>query len=112
MIPVMRASRLPLAFPLATVAIIASHRGERFNITRIRTGEELFRRSVREFERRHWANAMAGFERLTTELPARDTLFPPTLWYLGRTHQQRSEWLLAAQTFTRLAESFPNDSLA
>ena len=80
--------------------------------TRFPTNEQLYQASLREFQARHYDNAVAGFERLTVNLPARDTLFPPSLYYLGRSHQAKKEWLLAAQSFTRLAESFPTDTLA
>jgi outer membrane protein assembly factor BamD len=76
------------------------------------THDALYRASLRQFEAKRWENAVAGFERLTTELPARDTLFPPTLWHLGKAHQRNEEWLLAAQAFQRLAETFPTDTLA
>ena len=79
---------------------------------RFPTNEQLYEESLRQFRAKRYENAVAGFERLTVNLPARDTLFPPSLYYLGRSHQARDEWLLAAQAFTRLAESFPTDTLA
>ena len=75
------------------------------------SNEELYRVALREFEREKWDNAMQAFERLTLNLPARDTLLPRSYWYLGLTHERKREYLLAAQTFTRLTESFPNDTL-
>jgi len=76
------------------------------------TNEQLYEASRREYQRRKWDNAVAGFERLTLELPARDTLLPLAHYYLGRAHGRRGEHLLAAQSFARLAESFPDDTLA
>ncbi|MGI9077602.1 MAG: outer membrane protein assembly factor BamD [Gemmatimonadaceae bacterium] len=72
----------------------------------------LYQTSMREYEARRYENAVAGFERLTIELPARDTLFPRSLYFLAKSHAARKEHLLAAQSFTRLPESFPSDSLA
>ena len=43
---------------------------------------------------------------------ARDTLLPRTYWYLAKSQQGRRDWLLAAQSFQRLVEGFPEDSLA
>ena len=74
--------------------------------------EALYRASKREYDAKRFANAVAGFERLTIELPARDTLFPGSLFFLAKSHVGRKEHLLAAQNFTRLAESFPSDTLA
>ncbi len=83
-----------------------------FQLRRYTTDTALYRASLREFERRHWDNAVVGFERLTTTLPARDTLLPRSFWLLAKAQQGRREWLLAAQSFTRLVEGFPEDTLA
>lgn len=74
--------------------------------------ERLYQVSLNEYRKHHWDNAVAGFERLTSDLSARDTLLPRSHWYLGVAHERRGENLLAAQSFTRLAETFPDDSLA
>lgn len=74
--------------------------------------DSLYAASLREFNRRKWDNAVAGFEELTTKLPARDTLLSRSYWYLASAHQRLREYLLAAQTFNRLVETFPEDTLA
>jgi outer membrane protein assembly factor BamD len=51
-------------------------------------------------------------EKLTTDLPARDTLLPRAHWQLAKAHDARGEFVLAATSYTRLVESFPDDSLA
>ncbi len=76
------------------------------------TNEELYARSVHAFTKHNWDDAVAGFEKLTLELPAHDTLLSRAHFYLGAAHEHRSEYLLAAQSYSRLAESFPDDSLA
>ncbi|MGH7665571.1 MAG: outer membrane protein assembly factor BamD [Gemmatimonadaceae bacterium] len=76
------------------------------------SNEELYRAALSEFGERDWDNAILAFEQLSFKLPARDTLLSRTYWYLARSHEAREEHLLAAQTFSRLTESFPNDSLA
>jgi outer membrane protein assembly factor BamD len=76
------------------------------------TNEQLYRASLRELQRKRWDSAVAGFERLTLELPARDTLLPRAHYYLGVAHSGAKEHLLAAQSFGRMAEGFPNDTLA
>jgi outer membrane protein assembly factor BamD len=83
-----------------------------FQLKRNPTDTALYQASLREFERGRWSNAVLGFERLTTSLPARDTLLPRAFWYLAKSQQGRREWLLAAQSFQRLVEGFPEDSLA
>ena len=73
---------------------------------------DLYRESLRRLESGDGRAAIAGFERLTLELPARDTLLPRSHFYLGRAHAKEKEWLLAAQAFARLSALFPDDTLA
>lgn len=72
----------------------------------------LFTASLREYNLKHYDNAVTGFERLTLDLSARDTLLPLSHWYLAHAHELKNEHLLAASSYARLAESFPDDSLA
>jgi outer membrane protein assembly factor BamD len=83
-----------------------------FKITRYTTNETLYRAAMAEFDARRWANAVTAFEKLTTDLPARDTLLPRAHWYLARSHAAREEWVLAGTSYSRLVESFPDDSLS
>jgi outer membrane protein assembly factor BamD len=83
-----------------------------FEITKFPTNEALYRAATEEFSRGRWDNAVSAYEKLTTDLPARDTLLPRAHWYLARAHQEKGEWVLAATSFSRLTESFPDDSLA
>jgi outer membrane protein assembly factor BamD len=95
---------------LAAILLAACSSG--FELARYQTNETLFAASLAEFQRGRWENAIAGFERLTLQLPARDTLLPRAHWYLGAAHQRRDEDLLAAQSYVRLVEGFPADTLA
>jgi outer membrane protein assembly factor BamD len=106
----MRFARWRLTVFLILASALACHPA--FQLKRYPTDTTLFQASLREFQRRHWDNAVTGFERLTTTLPARDTLLPRAFWYLAKAQQGRREWLLAAQSFQRLVEGFPEDSLA
>lgn len=94
----------------AAAALTACRAG--FRVNTFPSNEALYAAGVREFEREHWSNAVAAFEKLTTDLPARDTLLPRSYWYLGQSHRRQKEHLLAAQSFSRLLESFPDDTLA
>jgi outer membrane assembly lipoprotein YfiO len=73
---------------------------------------DLYNVSLRWLEQGHEQDAIAGFEKLTLELPARDTLLPRAHFHLGRAHAKRKDWLLAAQAYMRMASEFPDDSLA
>lgn len=72
----------------------------------------LFKASLAEYNAKRFDNAVTGFERLTLDLSARDTLLPLAHWYLAHAHEMKKEHLLAASSYARLAESFPDDSLA
>lgn len=77
-----------------------------------KSSEDLFAASMHEYEAGRLGNALQGFERLTLDLPSRDPLLPVSFWYLAQAYDRRGEHLIAAQNFQRIAESFPDDSLA
>jgi outer membrane assembly lipoprotein YfiO len=94
-----------------TFAAVAACRPE-FQLKNFTNNEALYTSSLHEYDRHHWDNAIEGFEKLTTDLPPRDTLLSRSYWYLASAHEHQDEFLLAAQSFSRLVESFPDDSLA
>jgi outer membrane assembly lipoprotein YfiO len=107
--------RLRLVAVLGALALLAvGCRAETFTqrLQKQPSNEARYRLAMREYERKHWENAIAAFDRLTIDLPARDTLLPRAYFYLGKAHAHNGENLLAAQSFTRLPEAFPDDSLA
>ena len=83
-----------------------------FQISQYPTNDKLYQAAATEFAAGRWDNAVAAFEKLTTDLPARDTLLPRAFWYLAQAHQNRGEHVLAATSYSRLVESFPDDSLS
>lgn len=83
-----------------------------FVIKKYTTNESLYQAGLKEFNRHKWDNAIAAFEKLTLDLPARDSLLPRSYWYLATAHEKQGEHLLAAQSYSKLVESFPDDSLA
>jgi outer membrane protein assembly factor BamD len=100
--------RVPLAVLLLTLA--ACH--PEFQPTSYTTNEALYKAATEEFQHGRMDNAIAAFEKLTTDLPARDTLLPRSHWFLGKAHQARGEWVSAAASYSHLVESFPDDTLA
>lgn len=95
---------------IAAAAAVTACRG--FKITQFPSNESLYAAGLREYQKKHWANAIAAFEKLTNDLPARDSLLPRAYWYLATAHKRQDEHLLAAQSYSRLFESFPDDTLA
>jgi outer membrane assembly lipoprotein YfiO len=85
--------------------------GAGFIPARFSTSESLYNASRRELDRKKYDNAQAGFEKLTNDLSTRDPLLPLSYYWLAVTHERRGEFLLAAQSYTRVTETFPDDSL-
>ncbi len=97
---------------LGLLVLVSACRGgfrvDRFN------GEfqPLYEAGVRELSAKHYGNAILAFEKLTTDLPPRDSLLPLSHFHLGRARSGNSEHLLAAQAFTKVSDNFPDDTLA
>jgi outer membrane protein assembly factor BamD len=99
--------------PLAVlVLLVGAACFNSFNIRRYTTSTELFTVGLQQFEKENWSNAIEAFEKLTFDLPARDTLLPRSQWYLGLARRENEERLMAAQAFIRIVDQFPEDSLA
>jgi outer membrane assembly lipoprotein YfiO len=99
-----------LAAAMSVVAVAACR--PEFKIKNLTSNDALYKASMAEYQKHHWDNAITGFEKLTTDLPPRDSLLPRSYWYLASSHEHSGEHLLAAQSYSRLVESFPEDSLA
>jgi outer membrane protein assembly factor BamD len=95
---------------VAAAAALTACRG--FRVGQFPSNESLYAAGTREYQRKHWSNAIVAFEKLTNDLPARDTLLPRSYWYLASAHGHQREYLLSAQSYSRLFESFPDDTLA
>jgi outer membrane protein assembly factor BamD len=96
---------------IALVAISACSGGFRLEKFGSDT-EALYAAGVSELGLKHWGNAISAFEKLTTDLPARDTLLPRAQFNLGRARTGSQEHLLAAQAYTKFSDTYPEDSLA
>jgi len=104
--------RSPLRFLLVFALLLGAACFQSFNVQRFSSSGALYRAGMAQYDREKWTNAIDAFEKLTFDLPARDTLLPLAFWYLGHARRQNQERVLAAQAFIRLAEQFPADSLA
>ncbi len=100
-----------LALAVLSVAN-ACRRSPAFDTARFTSPDDLFRASLQQFELKRWANAIRGFEKLTTDLPPRDPRLPLAFHYLARAQGKHGDRLIAAQTFTRISTNFPDDTLA
>lgn len=110
--PSFRPATTALLALLLISAAGACRRTPAFDTARFTSSDELFQASLQEFERKRWANAIRGFEKLTVDLPPRDSRLPAAFYYLGRAQGRRGDHLIAAQTLSRLSADFPDDTLA
>lgn len=109
----MRATTFRSLRPFAVLALLLGAACfQSFNIRRYTTSTELYNVGLKEFDKDNWANAIEAFEKLTFDLPARDTLLPFAHWYLGLARRENDERLMAAQSFIKIVDQFPEDSLA
>jgi outer membrane protein assembly factor BamD len=96
---------------VAAVLVAGCHHGG-FQPLKFPSHQALFDASLSELKKHKWDHAITGFEKLTTDLPARDPLLPDAYYYLGEAHMGKKEYILAAQSYSRVAENFPEDTLA
>jgi outer membrane protein assembly factor BamD len=94
----------------ALVALAGCYRT--LNLRQYPNNEALYVAGIQQLQQKKWDYAVQIFEKLTLELPARDTLLPASHFHLAEAYSRRGEHLLAAQSYARLAESFATDTLA
>ena len=100
------------AFAVCSAFIALAGCMRTFNLRQYPTNEALYAAGVQQLQQKKWDHAVQIFEKLTLELPARDTLLPASHFNLAEAYSNRGEHLLAAQSYSRLAESFATDTLA
>jgi outer membrane protein assembly factor BamD len=72
---------------------------------------KLFEVAMAEYKAGRYDNAAKAFEKLTLDLPARDPRLPLSYYYLAQSQTRNGEYLLAAGTYNRLIDAFPQDTL-
>ena len=73
--------------------------------------DKLYQVAMAEYKARRYDNASKAFEKLTLDLPARDPRLPLAFFYLAQSQGRLGENLLAAGTYNRLVDAFPQDTL-
>lgn len=99
-------------FLLLALLLVVGACSTAINVRSYSTSISLYEAGLERYNREKWTDAIAAFEKLTFDLPTRDTLLPRAHWYLGQARRKNEERVLAAQSFMRLAELFPEDTLA
>jgi outer membrane protein assembly factor BamD len=82
-----------------------------FNPKLYTTTDKLYQVAMAEYKARRYDNAAKAFEQLTLDMPARDPRLPLAFYYLAESHAKQGENLLAATTYNRLIDAFPQDTL-
>lgn len=75
------------------------------------SADKLYQVATAEFKAGRYDNAAKAFEKLTLDLPARDPRLPLAFFYLAQSQAKNGENLLAAGTYNRLIDAFPQDTL-
>jgi outer membrane protein assembly factor BamD len=75
------------------------------------TPDKLYQAAMAEYKAGRYDNAAKAFEQLTLDLPARDPRLPLSYYYLAQSQTKNGEYLLAAGTYNRLIDAFPQDTL-
>ncbi|MDQ6689256.1 MAG: outer membrane protein assembly factor BamD [Gemmatimonadota bacterium] len=73
--------------------------------------DKLYQAATAEYKAGRYDNAAKAFEKLTLDLPARDPRLPLSFYYLAQSQSREGSNLLAAATYNRLIDAFPQDSL-
>jgi outer membrane protein assembly factor BamD len=82
-----------------------------FNPKTYPSADRLYQAALGEYKARRYDNAAKAFEQLTLDLSARDPRLPLAYYYLAQSQSRNGEYLLAAGTYNRLIDAFPQDSL-
>lgn len=83
-----------------------------FNPRAYTNPETLFRDSMREFRAGRFQRAFGGFQKLTFDLPSRDTLAPRARFLMAECHFGLRDFVTAAREFRRVADENPTAPVA
>jgi len=73
--------------------------------------DKLYQVAMVEYKAGRYDNAAKAFEKLTLDLSARDPRLPLAFYYLAQSQTKQGQNLLAAGTYNRLIDAFPQDTL-
>jgi outer membrane protein assembly factor BamD len=82
-----------------------------FNPKTYPSADKLYQAALAEYKAHRYDNAAKAFEQLTLDLSARDQRLPLAYYYLAQSQAHNGEYLLAAGTYNRLIDAFPQDTL-
>ena len=83
-----------------------------FNARNYPAPEDLFQASLREFRAGRYDKAQTGFQALTFNVGARDTLYPLARFYLAESYFGQEDYATAVREFRRVSDESPTFRLA
>jgi outer membrane protein assembly factor BamD len=98
--------------PAALVALGLLAACHHFSVRSYVDPVSLLQASLRQFRAGRYDRAQEGFQKLTFDLAASDTLYPVARYYLGESYFGQGDYLTAAREFRRVADESPNSRLA
>lgn len=108
MIRVTRSAVRSLPLVLAFVLAACHHFDPRSYVT----PDDLFQASMREFRAGRFDRSQQGFQALTFNVGARDTLYPLARFFLAESYFGQGDFVTAAREFRRVADESPGHPLA
>jgi outer membrane assembly lipoprotein YfiO len=85
---------------------------QKFNARNFPAPADLFRASMREFRAGHFDKAQTGFQALSFNVGARDSLYPLAHFYLAESYFGQEDYPTAAREFRRVSDENPTFRLA
>ena len=108
----MNRPRVPLRALLAAATLAAAAACAHFRLEDFPTPEGLYQASLRQFRAGHFDRGQAGFQKLTFDLSASDTLYVLARFFLGECDFAQGDFVTAAREFRRVADESPTFRLA
>lgn len=93
-------------------AVLALAGCAHFKVASFQTSPALYEASLRQFRRGHFDHAQEGFQKLTFDLTARDSLFALSRFYLAESYFGMRDFVTASREFRRVADEAPESPLA
>ena len=112
MTPAARAWRGGRARWAGGVALLALAGCAHFRVSSYQSSPALYEASLRQFRHGRFDHAQDGFQKLTFDLTARDSLFALTRFYLAETYFGLRDYVTASREFRRVADEAPESPLA
>ncbi len=101
----------PRSFLLALLLIAPLACKPPFDPKTYPSADKLYQVALAEYKAGRYDNAAKAFEKLTLDLSARDPRLPLAYYYLAQSQAKNGEYLLAAGTYNRLIDAFPQDTI-